>query len=234
MRVRSTRSRETRWPGRSTRVSWGTWAGARVRWNRAWTEATRMRAWVSAADQSASVATRDALSSRTSSERSQARAVRGSRVMTAAGSPSQAASSSAARSAISASRAIQSSRCPVAWTSAAARYVLAPWGTPAYATWRRAEPTTPWLVSRAASSPSAPVPARMPVRCARSGMRCRALPPSGSTPDRPPVPAPVRAATSASIRRSRPRRPRNEVRGSVTGGPLRPWSAACASLCVSG
>ena len=78
----------------------------------------------------ASVATRAALSSRTSSERSQASEVRGSRVTTAAGSPSQARSSSATRSAISASRAIQTSRSPVA------RRRAPPPGT----SWRHAAP----------------------------------------------------------------------------------------------
>src|SRR5450759_4124846 len=77
----------------------------------------------------ASAATRAADSSRTSSLRSYASADRGSRTATAAGSPIHATSSSATRSPISASRAIQQTRSPPARANAAARNVLAPWGT---------------------------------------------------------------------------------------------------------
>ncbi len=137
---RSSRSWGRRAPRRRTSGAAGKASDGRVRWSRAWGLVTRMRAGArcSAAPPSvappsaapvrhaAIAATRAAVSSRTSSPRSYASAVRGSSTTIADGSPSHAASSSATRSAISASRATQARRSPVALASAAARNVLAP------------------------------------------------------------------------------------------------------------
>ncbi len=133
--------------------------------------------------------------------------VRGSRVMTAAGSPSHAASSSAARSAISASRAIHSNRWPVARTRAAARYVLAPWGTPAYAdvTQCRADHALAGQ-SRGQRLRATPVPARMPVR-----LRQVRDPVTGTAAER--IGGPDRAPGAG-----RARRPRRRCAGRVPAG----------------
>ena len=63
----------------------GSASGGSVCWNSAWTLATRTRAGPSARRHAASAATRAADSSRTSSERSYASEVRGSRVTTRSG-----------------------------------------------------------------------------------------------------------------------------------------------------
>ena len=130
-RARTAGSMPNRVPTTRRSGSAGMSSGASVRWKSACRLATRMRAGVPARRQAARLATRAADSSRTSSERSKARAVRGSSVTTCSALPSQAPSSSATRSAISASRATHTRRSPEATASPAARKVLAPWGIPA-------------------------------------------------------------------------------------------------------
>ena len=108
--LREERVQPTREPVRSVRGSAGRSDGASVAWSSAWTDATSTRAWPGRHD--ASAATRAAVSSGTSSERSYASDVRGSSTDTSPGSPSHAPSSSATRSPISASRATQQIRSP--------------------------------------------------------------------------------------------------------------------------
>ena len=121
----------------------------------------------------ASAATRAAVSSGTSSLRSYASEVRGSRMATRPGSPSHAPSSSATRSPISASRAIQQIRSGSgASARAAARYDLAPWGTDVSPT---CLPCIPGAVRasprRSRRLPNAPVSCSRRGRTARSGTR---------------------------------------------------------------
>ena len=101
----------------------------------------------------ARAATRAAVSSGTSSLRSYASDVRGSRTATSDGSPSHAPSSSATRSPISASRATQQIRSPsAASASAAARYDFAPCGTEVSPTCRPCIPGASWAGPRRSRS----------------------------------------------------------------------------------
>ena len=153
--------------------------------------------------QAASDDTRAAVSSGTSSLRSYASAVRGSRIATRSASPSHACSSSATRSPISASRAIQHSRSPER-ANAAARKLLAPCGTevspacrPVFGSSPSGEP------SRSRSDPNVPVSASSGGRTERSG-NLRAPRPGSETSTRRalrlarPCPSPARRASAAA------------------------------------
>ena len=164
-------SRAMRWPGRRVRICAGRSSGASVAWTSAWMLATSTFAWP--ARHAARAATRAAVSSGTSSLRSKASEVRGSRTATRFGSPSHAPSSSATRSPISASRAIQQIRSGSgARASAAARYDFAPCGTDVSPT---CLPCIPGAVraspSRSRRLPNAPVSCSRRGRTARSGTR---------------------------------------------------------------
>ena len=197
-------------PGLSVRSVAGRSSGARVAWSSAWTLATSTFAEPSR--HAASAATRAAVSSGTSSERSYASDVRGSRTATSAGSPSHAPSSSATRSPISASRATQQTRSPpVSSASAAARNDFAPCGT-------AVRPTCRPCIAGAAPGPSRsrrvakePVAWSSRGSAARSGTR-RPAP-------RPGVPrSPARAGEAPrACRRAREASPAAPASGRAAG-----------------
>ena len=208
----------TRSPRRRTRGRSGRSSGGRVGWRSAWTDATRTRA--RPLRQRASVATRAADSSRMSSLRSYASAVRGSRTATAAGSPSQAVSSSATRSPISASRAIQQIRSPAPRARAATRNDLAPCGTAVTAACRPRARVPGGTARSSASRANAAVSRRSGGSAERSGIR-RAVPgaAAGGAAERPVI-APRRpAGPDASRSACGARRPGRAARRPRPGVP---------------